>query len=517
MGSNYQKGLYKDYERLVIAHTKLDKEYDLLKYKYHLQEQKIARLKKKEEELTAKSEDLLSQVEALKKEVARLTALMNADGNNSSLPTSQTPLHKKKRIPNSRPKTNKHIGGQPGHTKKKLEPFKEEEVTEHEIHMEPVCPKCGGELEQLDDDTTRDELDYEVTVRKVRHHFPNCRCKKCGKTTHAQIPQTLSGENQYGPRTRALILALANDGNMSMNKIGRTLKGLTNGEICPSEGYIAKQQRIAAQRLEPFNRSLRQEICKLPLVYWDDTVIMISKRRGCLRFYGDERLAYYCAHEKKNKEGLDKDNILQLLPPTTKVMHDHNKVNYNKVYKFYNVECNAHLLRDLQKVTDNLQHQWSGVLKKLLEGTNQERNEAMARGEKIFRDEREREFYETYDSLLLQGIEENEAEKEKRYFVSEERALLTRLCKYKDNYLAWVSNWRLPFSNNLSERSLRGVKSKLKVAGQFQNVETASCYAKIRSYIETCHRNGVNVVYALELLCQGTPLTLEDILQKDAD
>ena len=162
MGGDYRKGLYRDYERLTEAYAKLDKEHNLLKYNYRLQEQQIECLKKKEAEMTS-------------------------------------PIHKKKRIPNSRPKTDKHIGGQPGHTQRKLEPYKDDEVTEHEVHREPVCPECGGELEQLDDNATRDELDYEVTVRKVRHHFPNCRCKNCGKTTCA----------------RALILALANDGNAS--------------------------------------------------------------------------------------------------------------------------------------------------------------------------------------------------------------------------------------------------------------------------------------------------------------
>ena len=192
MGGDYRKGLYRDYERLTEAYAKLDKEHNLLKYNYRLQEQQIECLKKREAEMT-------SEIEALKKEVARLTALRDADGNNSGLSTAKTPIHKKKRIPNSRPKTDKHIGGQPGHTQRKLEPFKDDEVTEHEVHREPVCPECGGELEQLEDEATRDELDYEVTVRKVRHHFPNCRCKNCGKTTCA----------------RALILALANDGNAS--------------------------------------------------------------------------------------------------------------------------------------------------------------------------------------------------------------------------------------------------------------------------------------------------------------
>jgi transposase len=67
---------------------------------------------------------------------------------------------------------------------------------------------------------------------------------------------------------------------------------------------------------------------------------MINTKRACLRFYGTEKLALYKAHMHKDKEGLDNDNILKLLPPTTTVMHDHNKVNYNEDYSFANAECN---------------------------------------------------------------------------------------------------------------------------------------------------------------------------------
>ncbi|MBR3721826.1 MAG: hypothetical protein IKN12_03590 [Selenomonadaceae bacterium] len=80
---------------------------------------------------------MAAQVEALKREVARLIALRETDSTNSGLPTSKTTLHKKKHIPNSHPKTYKRIGGQPGHAQKKLEPFKDDEVTEHEIHVQP--------------------------------------------------------------------------------------------------------------------------------------------------------------------------------------------------------------------------------------------------------------------------------------------------------------------------------------------------------------------------------------------
>ena len=68
----------------------------------------------------------------------------------------------------------------------------------------------------------------------------------------------------------------------------------------------------------------------------------------------------------------------------------------------------------------------------------------------------------------------------------------------------WIYNFEVPFTNNLSERGLRGVKLKQKASRQFWNIESAKFYATIRTYIETCQRNKVNVenirVYFLHFL-----------------
>ncbi len=56
--------------------------------------------------------------------------------------------------------------------------------------------------------------------------------------------------------------------------------------------------------------------------------------------------------------------------------------------------------------------------------------------------------------------------------------------------------------SNLSERALRFVKCKDKISGQFLSVDYAKYFANIRTYIETCARNGVNVFQALLRLTQ---------------
>lgn len=78
----------------------------------------------------------------------------------------------------------------------------------------------------------------------------------------------------------------------------------------------------------------------------------------------------------------------------------------------------------------------------------------------------------------------------------------------------WIEDFELPTSDNLSERALRGVKTKMKVSGQFQNIGSARNYADIKTYIETCYRNGKNVTDALILLMEDRPIKIEDILKK---
>lgn len=506
MAADYGRGLYKEYELLLTENEAVKAECAILRKEHILLQKEVALRVKLEAELAERA----GEIEALKKEILRLNGCLNTDGTNSGIPTSKTPLSKKKVIPNSRTKSGKKIGGQPGHPKGMLKAFADHEVTETENHKPAVCPSCGGPVEETGKTIDKDELDYEVVVIKRRHQFSVCRCAGCGNEFHDPIPVKLKEANQYGSHVRSLALSLMNIGNVSVNKVRKMVYGLSEEEINPSEGYLIKQQRKAAIELKPFMEELHNHCLSLPTLYWDDTVIDINKHRGCLRFYGDEGLALYTAHLHKDKKGLDQDRILPLLPKEAVVMHDHNRVNYNKEYSFSNIECNVHLLRDLQKTTDHLQHQWSSRLKELLEKTNGERNRQRDAGVDAFSDAYVKEFFEKFDQIMLEAIDENQKDYSK-YYGKDEQTLILRILDYKDNYLAWVVNFDLPFSNNLSERSLRGVKSKMKIAGQFQNEESAKHYAAIKSYIETCYRNGINEIEALVRLCDGNPYSLTEI------
>lgn len=488
--------------QLIYEIERLEKEHALAR---------VSEAEAKAAEREQKIREYEAQIEALKREVSRLHGIIAQDGTNSGTPTSKTPMNKEKVIPNTREKTGKKRGGQPGHPKAKLKGFADHEVTETVVHGYERCPECGGKLELTGTETQKDELDYEVVVKKRRHIYPVYRCTACGKEFRQPIPPSLKEENQYGEGTQALALSLVNIGNVSMNKVGRIICGLSQGEVYPTNGYIAKLQSRAAKSLRIFMLDLAAKVLQQTVVYWDDTVIFVETKRACLRFYGNERLAAYFAHEHKNKKGIDEDGILPGLPETATVMHDHNMVNYNEDYIFRNIECNAHLLRDLQSVADRLDRKWARDMKEHIQNAIHDRNEAEKSGKGRFEFEYVEKFFSRFNQLMVEANAEHKGDPDDPAYKNED-ALIRRLLKYKNNYFAWITCFDLPVTNNLSERSLRDAKTHMKVSGQFQSIEYASYYATIKSYIETCRRNGVNEMTALSRLLGGNPYTVAEIL-----
>lgn len=502
--NDYQKEI----KQLNIDISELN--HQLIKY-----DAKNRKLIKEVEKQKKEIEELKKEIEEQKREINKLNGKLNLDSNNSGISTSQTPIYKEKRNPNTRKPTDKHIGGQPGHPKSKLEiPTI---ITEEIDETLEQCTNCNSkELIDTGEVISKYTIDYKIIASNTKHNFKVYKCSCCGKEVHKKIPNNLKEEVQYGPIVKGQMLTLYNVGNVPINKIKRIISGLSLN-INPSEGYISKLQTQASKNLDKFIEDLKDKIIKSSLVYWDDTVIFVNTKRNCLRFYGDDKLAFYVAHETKGKKGLDEDKILNLVDKDTWVMHDHNIINYNKEYDFKNIECCIHLLRDLEKVSQRIPDRtWAKKIKESFSSFNDKRNELIKNKIEKFDEDELNNFIIEFDENIALGYQENTKDS-KVYYSKEELALLNRLVDYRDNYLYWLFDFNLPFTNNLSERSLRGAKSKMKVSGQFQNIARAKDYAKIRSYIETAHRNNINESYALERLADGNPLTLEEMLKNKND
>ena len=446
--------------------------------------------------------------------IFELETRLNINSETSSLPSSKDPLNKpKKIIQNNNEKTENKIGGQLNHKKASLLKFKEDEVTEFVNHESVECNNCHSKNLKRIDVKERDELDFEIIIKKKRHKFYKTECNDCGHIMEENIPSNLHAENQYGTNVKNMIITLYDYGFVSYSRTREIICGLTNGEINPSEGYMVKVQTKAGNSLENFVFDVGEVLKKSKLVHWDDTVVRIGeKEKACFRSYTNREFVLFKAHNAKNAAGMDEDGILNALSEDTVVVHDHLKHNYCDDYKYQNAECNAHATRKLKGITVNTNHKWSDDMEKLLKTTLNKRKQYLNKGIHSFSKEELDEVLNRYDDIVSKGFVEYIEFKHQFEYENEEN-LLEFFRDYKENITYWIRDFSIPYSNNFVESLLRMIKSKMKISMQFKTLEQARYFANIRSYIETCGHLGIHKGIALSRLFNGEPYTVQELLE----
>ena len=134
---------------------------------------------------------------------------------------------------------------------------------------------------------------------------------------------------------------------------------------------------------------------------------------------------------------------------------------------------------------------------------NNNRKKVMESGSESFPTEIISDYENRYKKLIQKGRQENKTTKHK-YAKSEENTLLNRMEKYQDNHLLFLHDFEVSFDDNMSERDLRKVKNREKMAGGFRKDSGHKMYCNILTMIETFKRRNMPLLESIKQVFTGT-------------
>ena len=164
--------------------------------------------------------------------------------------------------------------------------------------------------------------------------------------------------------------------------------------------------------------------------------------------------------------------------------------------------CNAHLLRELIGILENTGQKWAQAVIDLLLLMKGQVDKYKEKGLTSLPTMLLNRHSSEWDRLVAQGLSQNPLPIRKegqrgRPAKGKTLCLLERLAAYKDSFLLFTRDFRVPFDNNQAERDIRIAKLKKKVAGCARSVDGAIAFAKITSYIQTARKQGSSIFQAL--------------------
>ena len=248
---------------------------------------------------------------------------------------------------------------------------------------------------------------------------------------------------------------------------------------------------------------IRERIQQAPVVHFDETGMRIAGKLNWLHVAGTDGLTYYMGHAKRGSEAMDAVGILPGF--AGRAVHDGWK-SYFRYTDCNHALCNAHHLRELTFIVEQYGQRWAQRMIEFLLKVKTEREKTEASG---FRPQQIQAYEREYREIVAAGNAANpppvQTGKKRRGRKKKTDALnlLERLEKYEEATLAFMYDFSVPFDNNLGERDIRMMKVQQKISGTFRGPAGALSFCRIRSYISTVKKQGLDVISAIHGVFTG--------------
>ena len=181
---------------------------------------------------------------------------------------------------------------------------------------------------------------------------------------------------------------------------------------------------------------------------------------------------------------------------------------YFKLDKIMHALCNAHIIRDLAGIWLYHKQTWAFELLQLFLDIYRAKKYAIECGLKGFNQSIIDGYKDKIIELTNIGISENPIQNcndKKRPKKNKAHNVALRIQEHVCEFLAFVIDFRIPFTNNIAEQTIRSAKIKIKNSGYLE-VDGAKIYAKIFSVLSTVNKQKMSMFNSIKAILEGNTL-----------
>ena len=438
----------------------------------------VVSLKNRNAELDMKRKQALSdyyetavKLEEAQGLIIKLTAQVNHNYENSSMPSSKCIGRKK--ITNNREKTGRKPGaqkGHPHHPRRPMTPDKVVEITTEEKYKDnPRYIPTG-------DTVSRQVIGISIRPVVIEYRTAELYDKKKGRKVHSAFPCGVMDDVNYDESMKAVLFLLNSRCNVSLEKTAQFVCDVTDGALKPSVGMINGLCREFASKSKQEQDKLFAALLDAPVMHVDGTAARVNGNNNPVIVCSNGAATMYFAREHKGHAGI-KDTPVETFGGI--LIHDHEACFFS--YGSDHQECMVHIERYLKDSMENEKDlTWNGQMLKLIQEMIHENNATSADG---IAEEKIAEFEARYDAIVQTAKEEYENAPPSDYY-RDGYNLYLRMVKYKHNHLLFLSNPLVEPDNNLCERKARILKGKINQAISLRSFEQLTHFCECLSVLD---------------------------------
>lgn len=447
-----------------------------------------------------------AQIDSLTARVKELEDRLATNSRNSSKPPSSDGFSKQTR--SLRQPSSKTSGAQTGHKGKTLALV---DIPDSQIiHQALQCARCGSSLLEATAKLCPERRQIfdlpPLRLQVTEHRTAVKQCLYCHQQNPGSFPQNVPTGASYGAGVKSLLVYLHKQHFIPSQRTCEIFANLFHQPL--AQGTLQAAGEFCSQELQEIEELIKEGVRQAEVAHFDETGMYVQNQRGWLHTASTLGLTHYAYHEKRGRVATEEIGIL----PEFEGRACHDGFRSYLKYACRHALCNAHHLRELIFIDEQLGRQWGKQMKELLLEIKGAVDKAKEQGSSELSQLSQSEFVRRYQEILSKGLAVETQEpslvsgKRGRRKQSKAKNLLDRLGKYEEETLAFMKDFAVPFDNNQAERDLRMMKVQQKVSGCFRTKQGAIEFCRIRSYLSTMKKQGHNVLEALRSVFDGTPL-----------